>query len=141
MNTPSNNSASDDDQPLTLGQLNAILVDFKASVERALARQNADFEERFGNGFGVLEPESDPNDAVPFSAAVPGEAPKPDGSVTDRYKNQRTVKSTVQIPEKLHTALKKYGIAGSEPGESGPGLKLQTQLVIAIEEYLAKRGF
>lgn len=147
MSTPSINSfgtaepeSSDDDQPVTMGQLKFILSEFKESVERALAGQDADFEERFGSGFGLLEPGDDPNDADTFSAVERVSASVPGGSVLDRYRGERTVKSTVLIPEKLHTALKQYGIEGSEPGETGPGLKLQTQLIIAIEEYLAKRG-
>ncbi len=120
----------DDGQPLTVGQLKAILADFKGSVEHALARQERDLEERFGSGGlpepGQLTPGDDPNDADHFSAT-------PD---SNRYSGQRTVKSTVNIPADLHAKLKRYGI---EQGV-GAGLSLQTQLTIAIEEYLAKRG-
>jgi hypothetical protein len=135
------------DEQLTVGRLNEILTAFKGSVEHALARQEAAFEARLATvefpdmrtgSSGVLDPgddlrAADSFDRHHFSAAADQAVSTPE---PNRYTGQRLVKSTVNIPEGLHAKLKRHQV---EQGV-GAGLSLQTQLTIAIEEYLAKRG-
>lgn len=144
---PAADQAQGADDKLTVGRLNEILAEFKGSVERALARQEAAFEARLATvefpdmrtgSSGVLDPSDDPRaadsfDSHHFSAAADQAGSTPE---SNRYSGQRLVKSTVNIPEGLHAKLKRHAI---EQGV-GAGLSLQTQLTIAIEEYLAKRG-
>ena len=125
----------DEDQPLTVAQLNAILADFKGSVEHALARQEAAFEARLATvefpdfsagSAGVLDPGDDPRaadsfDAQRLSAVDPKEA---------------SVKSTVELASSLRLRMKRFELANRTTAPSA-----QRLIVAAIEEFLAKRGF